>query len=302
MIVVDYAAAKAALLRSLLVSLIDRADEPDRKLRILLLERHADREVGWWPELGRPRGWSEEGLIELFDPEGPIALPNLARGEEQWQVLAAVMAAASKLAGRDPPLQPPPWGSDPGFDRRLADPGLTFEPLHLAMAGLNAVRAGTHRLLALSRTDLADKIAAYELDRIAALARASGLGPELLQHMAALVTLTAGASLDGIEEVIEEEKTALGLPQAGEPARIAVVLRDAMPAEIDGALGPVLPDIVGEALILKALAGARSASGQSPRRRPSRAPASVPATPCFLPSFASLKTMPTAMPTRPSSG
>ena len=76
---------------------------------------------------------SEEGLPDLLDPPEPVPLPPLADPEHQRAILAAVMAAVSRLKGRDPPLRPPPQGQDPDFDRRLVNPALTFEPLHLAM-------------------------------------------------------------------------------------------------------------------------------------------------------------------------
>src|SRR4051794_40305803 len=46
-------------------------------LRLLLLERHADRDVGWWADLIRPGGLSGRGPDELASPAEPIPLPPL---------------------------------------------------------------------------------------------------------------------------------------------------------------------------------------------------------------------------------
>ena len=110
LVVVDYAAAKTRLLRDLLLALVDRQDDAEGPLRLLLLERHADRDLGWWPELTRPTSPSEEGLPDLLDPPEPVPLPPLTEPEHQRAVLAAVMAEASRLKGRDPPLRPPRKG------------------------------------------------------------------------------------------------------------------------------------------------------------------------------------------------
>ena len=49
----------------------------ERKLRLLLLERHANAEAGWWAELTRFGGFGGAGLEDLLDPPVPVALPSL---------------------------------------------------------------------------------------------------------------------------------------------------------------------------------------------------------------------------------
>ena len=67
-IVIDYAAALAPLLRRCFEALARHSTALcDHKLRILLLERYAERDVGWWAELNaawrtvRPRTRGSDG-------------------------------------------------------------------------------------------------------------------------------------------------------------------------------------------------------------------------------------------------
>ena len=80
------------------------------------------------------------------------------------------MAAASRLDGIDPPLQPPAPGADARYEARLGDDLLDNEPLYLMMAGLTAVRARVPHSLANGREDLAQQLAAAEIERIGRLA------------------------------------------------------------------------------------------------------------------------------------
>ena len=65
-------------------------------------------------------------------------------------------------------------------------------------------------------------------------------GPDFLEHMAALVTLTEGASRDTIERVIREELDADG--STGNPRAIAAALREVLPDEVDAdSFAPILP-------------------------------------------------------------
>jgi hypothetical protein len=103
-IVVDYAAAKARVLREWQVELVQHQGENLKPLRLLLLERHADRDLGWWPELTTPRGWSEEGLHDLFNPPEPVPLGNIGEVKHRRQILEAVMAAAAAIKGPGKPV------------------------------------------------------------------------------------------------------------------------------------------------------------------------------------------------------
>lgn len=258
LLVVDYAAAKAASLRGWLVELAQRADPVKGPLRILLLERHASPGLGWWATLTRSDGWDEDPAA-LLDPPAPVTLPSLTAPEDLRGFLADVMARACELGGRSPPVAPPARGVDSLFDAKLASPDLAFEPLYLAMTGVVAAREGVGGLLRAGREDLARKIAEIELGRIGKVAEAWGLRPELLKHLAACVTLTGGAARDELPARIKAEREATGWEAGGDVPALADALLDALGTDASDGVPPVLPDLIGEALTLQALAGATAA-------------------------------------------
>lgn len=252
LIVLDDAAAAVRALRGRLVLLAERQAVQASKLRLLLLERHASADEGWWAELTRFGGTALENLI---DPPRPTRLPGLRTTEQRREVLQAAMAAASRLDGLDPLLQPPAPGTDPSFEARLADDRLDNEPLYLMMAGVTAVRARVPQVLAMGCLDLAHQIAAAEIERLAQVARSRGLDGAFLQHLAACVTLTNGISRDGAEALVRDEQRALHLP-AINAAAVVAVLADALPAQIPGVVDAMRPDLIGEAAILATFARA----------------------------------------------
>ena len=67
LVVVDYAAARARVLRQWLVELARNVNSTGKRLRLLLLERHADPALGWWHDLVTPGTFSEEPITALFD-------------------------------------------------------------------------------------------------------------------------------------------------------------------------------------------------------------------------------------------
>ena len=146
------------------------------------------------------------------------------------------------------------------------------------MAGLTAARAGFGHVLALARTDLAFTIADSELNRIKGIAGNSGVNADFLVHIAAYVTLCRGLGRTAIEEAIDEEKEALRRQSAGDPPDIADALNAALPGE-GGTISPILPDMVGEAVILRVFNRlAREAQLEAVSRASRRARARVAAT------------------------
>ena len=72
LVIIDYAASLARDLRAWLEILA--RSEPQtggHKLRLLLLERHAERGLGWWPDLMRTVSFSDPAPDELADPSNP---------------------------------------------------------------------------------------------------------------------------------------------------------------------------------------------------------------------------------------
>jgi Tetratricopeptide repeat len=252
LIVVDYAAAKARILRDWLAELVQHQGGSAKPLRLLLLERHAYCDLGWWPELTRPRAWAEEGLHDLFNPPEPIPLGNITEIEHRRQILESVMAAASTIKGLNKPLRPPMVGEDPAFDRRLADPDLEFAPLHLLMAGILGVE---HRLrtplLVLGPTAMAKQLADLELGRIDNFSHDRGLSHDFLRHLAVGVTLVGGLSRDDLAQVIAEEGQACGFTDA--MPEVEHTLIDVLSSEQPNQIAPIIPDLVGEAAVIRVI-------------------------------------------------
>lgn len=249
-IVVDYAAAATRPLREWLATL---ATLPPGlpKLRLVLLERHADPHSGWFRDLFAPAGLSSRGPDSLLDPPAPIPLAPLTDPAHRRALLTQVMTKAAALSHKPPPALPAP-GDDLDFDRRLAADDLDHEPLYLAMAGLVAVTSGAPTALALSRLDLAHRIAAAERARLDRLAHAWKLDADLLAHLATIVSLQGGADRASLESLIAEEVEAMGWPPSATPERLATHLHDALPAP-EGAVAPIQPDLIGEAFVLATL-------------------------------------------------
>ena len=186
LIVIDYAAAATRPLRPWLETLAKRP--PTAKLRLLLLERHAEPAAGWFQDLFAPTSLSSRGPDSLLDPPTPIPLAPLNNPAHRRALLAETIALAAPLANK-PALPLPPPGADPEFDRQLATDTLDHEPLYLAMAGLVAVTTGAPAALALGRLDLAHRVAAAERTRLHRLAQTWSLDPTFLTHLAACLTL-----------------------------------------------------------------------------------------------------------------
>ncbi len=256
LIVVDYASASARILRAWLEALARRRPiQGEAPLRLLLLERHADREQGWWADLIRPGGLSGRGPDELASPAEPVALPSLGEAADRWALLGQVVGLAAGFAGKPVPAMPPP-GDDPDFDRRLGDKALETEPLFLVMAGIVGVTTGVPQALALSGTDLAERIADSEHHRLGRLSAGWGIDTgrdtTMLAHLAACITLQGGCGRDAAVALIRQEQEAMEWPPGRPPDWIAARLAEALHRPGSG-VDAIRPDIVGEAFLLRVL-------------------------------------------------
>ncbi|MEO6195441.1 MAG: tetratricopeptide repeat protein [Thermoanaerobaculia bacterium] len=249
LIVVDSAAARARTLHDWLIELADQVDQGNPPLRLLLLERHADPAGGWWREAFGVGGGDTEAIARLLDPvTGPYALSGLVEPQERRWVLASIL----QRIGSQVRL---PEG--PSFDRQLAEISWGGEPLFLLMAGLVAARPGFGEILALSAPDLGLIIAGHEIQRLHDIAESRKLSKPFLAHLAAYITLCQGLTHEEVEAAIEEEQAALRYSAAGDLPEIFGALADALPGD-PGIVAPILPDVVGEAVILEALGASRA--------------------------------------------
>jgi len=254
LLIVDYAAAATPILRAWTEALARRRHDPalDGNLRLLLLERHADTNLGWWAALLRPGGLSGRGPEDLADPPTPVALPVLRGLGPRHALLHQVVEAAATLAGTSPPRLPAP-GDEPVFDALLSDLRLENEPLFLINAGIVGRTTGVPQALALSDPDLARRVAEKERSRLMRLSETWGIdaaGTRIIPHLAACVTLQGGCDRAAAIATIHDELAAMGWPPPRhDAAAIAGLLHDALPLA-DGGVDAVRPDPIGAAFVL----------------------------------------------------
>jgi|GEM_PF-3290660 tetratricopeptide (TPR) repeat protein len=246
--VIDGSAAVARVLRQWLVELAYHPGVPGRSLRLLLLERHADRDVGWWHDLVTPRSFQEDGLVDLFEPPEPCSLPRLEASDCHRLTIAGADAAAA-LCGTAASGVHTTEGDARDTDS-AETPSINGEPLFLLMDAISASQGRTDRLR------LAERLAQFELGRLKTLGDDRRLKGDFLCHMAAFVTLAGGVPVEELGNAIASEQTALGWAGAGDVPDLRQALRDCL-SEADGEDGrtllPILPDLIGEAAVLAAL-------------------------------------------------
>ncbi|WP_114913236.1 tetratricopeptide repeat protein [Acidibrevibacterium fodinaquatile] len=280
LIVVDYAATSLAVLKAWFSLLAPVRHHPvGHKLRILLLERQADPESGWWADLNRRDSNDHAGPADLLGQQALFPLPVLDRPADRHALLADAMRLAAPLL--DPPVAapaPPLLGSDPWFDARLADRRIDNQPLYLMMAGVHAARHGAPAALALDHVELANKMAEIETARLGKLARARGFPDDgkLLKHLAACVTLQNGCPPAALPALIREEMAALSLNAPFDAEGVAGHLCDYLPV-IGDLVEPIRPDLIAEALLIRVIQGDRFRPEDIPREIVRRAYHRAPA-------------------------
>ena len=266
LIVIDDAAASVSILKEWFAVIARRPECQDAgKLRILLLERHADAdsEYGWWAELKRPDNRDVRGAGDLIGAERPYPLAIIAEAEQRRDLLSEAMQLAAGILGK-PALDPPRQGAHPDFDRRLSDSRIENEPLFLLMAGLVAVEKGAPAALALGRTQLAQDVAALERKRLERLSAAWGVHDhgDLIAHLAACATLQRGCGFVEADRLVREEIEAMGYEVALSPEPLINLLAEALPSPGEG-IDRVRPDLIGEAFLVREISGSRVRTPQT---------------------------------------
>lgn len=254
LVVVDYAAALSRDLRVWLELLArPEAQRIGAKLRVLLLERHAEPDFGWWADLMRTSSFSDPAPAELADPLEPVALASLVAVEDRRGLLGQAMRLAGEIGRVEPIPHPPLPGENPEFDRQLADNTINNEPLYLMMAGAEAIRSSVPAALALTRTDLAERLAERERNRLSQLARVWQLPEKLVAHLAMCVTLQGGCGAEEALRLVAEEQLGLGLAAVASNEDIVNRLAEALPASTGPGIEAMRPDLIGEAFLLQGM-------------------------------------------------
>jgi tetratricopeptide (TPR) repeat protein len=245
LIVVDYAAGITRWLRPWLEELAQNPGREGVPLRLLLLERFADSGIGWWGELTRT-GFGDAGIPDLFDPPQPEPLPPIGAGERTRLVRAVMRKAQSENTGN--------LDADAAGVERLAEQADdATEALDALMAGLTAAKAfdPARRGQPASRVEMAKNLAGHEGRRIRTIASDRGADPQMLFHLAAVTTLMGGVDREEARAMIEAELAAL--PRGTRSAvELRDILADALPVTDGERIAPILPDLIGEALMLEA--------------------------------------------------
>jgi hypothetical protein len=251
LIIIDYAASFTEILRDNVVRELAEeqisAAQDLPPLRILLLEREADENRGWYNALRRE---ARDRAPDLF-PNPVLRLPQL--GNEQRRLLFAnVLDSAYNLAARQkdaarPVIEVPEAGRFSGDNFR--------HPLAVCMAALVAYQRGNLTSLDLNRLDLAREIANHEYGRVERVARTAGKPPFLLLHMAAYITCTGGLTEDQLRNACREERmnTEPDSPWSVPELQAAITTLVLPPEDNRFAAEPIQPDIVGEAFIVRVL-------------------------------------------------
>lgn len=243
-VVVDYAALMARTLSRWFAELVDHA-RPDHPLRILLLERHADSKSGWYRDL-TDNTWHGQAVRELFSPAEPRRIAPLDAAEKRRKVLQAGLEAAAVFAQPNKAVPPMPApGDDVWFDQRLTA-NHWADPLLVLMAGVIALTDGLNSALNLTRPELAKSLAIRERDRIRKSVE-SPTAKDLLAHLYACVTLCGGLDRTRAADVAGLEFAALHRQYPGGAGQAVEDLARLLGAE--NWLAPLLPDLLGEALL-----------------------------------------------------
>ncbi len=274
LLIVDYAASAVEALEWLIRGLARRVrQDPSRilpPLRLLLLERYADTGFGWFQALNRKsRAEPVEHFFCRVMELGPVG--TLA---DRWRIFNETVSAFAQFHNKEPVAVPSAGSS---WDHLLSGEKWS-SPLVLMMAAAtmsvarfdegastgdsphdgvvrNASFSDTpDPSLQLSRVELANRVAEWEISRVGRFA-SSRSEKSLLLHLTAFSTMCGGIADGQLIEIAARELDALNLSYAGGVGELVGRLLDVIPAHSANrpGLGIVEPDLVGEAFVLRVL-------------------------------------------------
>ena len=254
LIVVDYAATKQESLKKLLhqcacVARNENGQEERVKLRLLLLERHADKGQGWVEELQKAgEGKLKDAVADSLRPVVELRPPQQEDNETMVSLLKATLDSWEKLTGESAP-ELPQLSEEDFHQLRKNTEG---RPLYLQMAALHACEIkSAHEIARWNRATLLQDAVKRERDYISKHC-SSNAPQKLVERLAALLFFSGKTPCNhpDLLEMTKAEAKTCGYPQI-QPAEIVETLTqlfqedDTQGAVVD--LNPIQPDLIGAA-------------------------------------------------------
>lgn len=234
LLIIDYPEARRPWVEALLRAVGEREDDPDHRLRLLLLSRQG-REV-WDDSL---RGCGCDALVSDIQLD---ALPPLTNDEEAWHVF---IQARARLAERGFPQ--PVEVTQTAFTVWLDRRPLHRLPLFVTALALHAALTPERAVLDLDDVAILTALADRERDRLRGLAEGAGFVPEALERVMALAAVSGRVSRATLTELAARHPE-IGL---GDPAR--VVDRIARAGLTTDPLEPPQPDLLAAVFAARTL-------------------------------------------------
>jgi hypothetical protein len=94
LIVSDYAAVHAERLNGWFQELANNQGDPEKPLRLLLVERNAETGSGWWQTAFGRGGFGARAVQRLLDPAEPVPLVPMAGSNERRMVIGETLEKA----------------------------------------------------------------------------------------------------------------------------------------------------------------------------------------------------------------
>ncbi|QPB86020.1 tetratricopeptide repeat protein [Pseudoalteromonas rubra] len=266
LLVVDYAGANAKALAQWLDALSQLDELADGiRVRILLLEREASKEAGWWHTLTGSALGSDQARLDLFIQHEPYALAGLSDITIRRAVLCAALNAAQALVSSPRASAIPEANEQADFDTALADPQFG-NPLALVMAGILCRDMLPRAALSLHYLAAAEKLAQREIDRFNKCFGEGGDATKLA-HCLCFHLLCGGLHIADMRQTLSAELIAMGWHSPSLDKEL-LALQQAFPPAEDGdetvRLSTTQPDLIAEAMCIQLLQSDRERSLKAP--------------------------------------
>ncbi len=258
LVVIDYAAAKAEDLKPLIERCGQWAEdnEESTRLRLLLLERQADPDNGWFHDLqSSAEGALRDQIRDSLEPVQEIRAPGR---DDSDAVIEAILQATFRSWARLPGDPPPTLSKLDDQELRDLRRGTQGRPLFLQMAALRAcAENNTSKLTQWGQEDLLQDAVGRERDYVKRHCDSNSTRVVLTERGIALLTFT-GPLAKGTSawlKLLQADARACGYPYA-QPAEISDAISGLL-SDTDAAGTPVLvpltPDLLAEAFAVTVL-------------------------------------------------